>query len=142
MSRIILEPANPYDFADDDDLERLASEIYDATGKPTVVAFRPERGYGGPFFEAIHVWIPWQGIGGGLAVKVIELVVRSQVARWKRDRAEDPDTPPRPRTVTIYDGGGGALKSIEIDATTGDEPEVSEKPVDAIQPRPRPGASE
>ena len=136
MSRIILEPANPFDF-EDGDLEKLADELRNVAGKATVVARRPEHGYGVSFNEVLHVWIVWNQLGGPAASAVVIAVTKLAVSRWKRDRARHPDKT-RPRSVTIWGPNGKPLKSITVDAEEGDEPEVRDNPVDDIPVRPRP----
>lgn len=136
MSRIILEPGNPFDF-DDDALDELARELHAASGKATVVARRPEHGYGVTFNEVLHVWVVWNNLGGPYAVGLVLAVRKWAVKRWKADRAAHPDQP-RPRSVTIWGANGKPLKSIKVDLGEGDEPTVTDEPLDDIPERPRP----
>jgi hypothetical protein len=135
VSRIILEPGNPFDF--DGELEELAEELRSKTGKTTVVARRPEHGYGVSLHEVLHIWVVWNNLGGPAATALLLAVTGWAVRRWKQDQAKHPDRP-RPRSVIIWGSNGRPLKSITVDKQDGDEPVVIDEPLNEIPKRQRP----
>jgi hypothetical protein len=136
VSKIILEPGNPFDF-DDRDLEGLADELRVESGKPTVVVRRAEHGYGVSFHEVLHLWVVWNNLGGPEATAVVAAVTGWAIRRWKSDRVQHPNQP-RPRSVIIWGSNEKPLKSITVDALDADEPAVIEQPLDGIPKRERP----
>jgi len=136
LSRIILEPANPFDF-EDGSLEELGEELREETGKPTEVVRRPEHGYGVIFNEVLHVWLVWNTYGGPAATAAVAAITGWAKRRWKQDREKNPERP-RTRSVIFWGADGKPLKSITVEMGEGDEPIVVEQQLDDIPQRPRP----
>lgn len=134
----ILEPANPFDFSEDEIEELVAEVVRDDPAARVQVAFREERGYGVTLGEVVHIYLEVAG-GVGTAwgsFQTVRSVTRFLRGRWRRDRDENLEEHPRPRVVAIYDKAGKPLGSISIDSPGG-EP-VEEPAPDDSQPRPVP----
>jgi hypothetical protein len=121
MTHYVLEPGNPYDFSQEE-LGALAAEITERIPAADIsVKFRNERGYGVSLVEVIRVWTDIADAvkAAAEAGAVIALAVGWMRSRWRKDRDDHPDEPPRPRSVMLYGPGGEVLRSVRIDAPDG-----------------------
>jgi hypothetical protein len=124
---IVLEPGNPHDFSQVE-LSELANQLTDLHGFPTRVGIREERGYGVTFHEVMHVWVDVveATAGTGATAVLLKSIVDWARRRWKKDKADHPNSHPRPRSVILYDAKGHPIKIVRIDVPDG-EP-VEEEP--------------
>jgi hypothetical protein len=111
MTRLIVEPGNPYDLTDDEERELLAAMRESAPNDDVRVVRRPEQGYGVTLHEVVHVFVEnpeLVPVGAG----ALAGLVRWLRARWRKDG--------RIRVVPIYGPDGRALKTIRIEGPHGD----------------------
>ncbi len=120
--KVTISPGNPHDFSEGE-LEKLAQEIQQQTDDVTATVSIPlERGYGVTLHEVINLTVE---VGKDIvALRVAYAVLQSIVLwarkRWQQDRQNRPDSKPRPRTITLWDGTGKAVKSVEINLPDGE----------------------
>jgi hypothetical protein len=124
-TRVLIDPANPFDFVPSDFDELIAELAQDAPEIEVRRAFRPEVGYGGPLTEVLHVWMD---IAETIdAVATTAMVVKHFTGflrrRQEADRqnSEPGQGPPRKRALTLYVNGEVAREvSIDSDGTITD----------------------
>jgi hypothetical protein len=130
---IIIEPGNPFEF-DPSDLEDLRRDLEEDSNVSARTAFREEDGYGVSMHEVIWVWVPH----GVSIANTLRILIAWGRGRWKRERDDQPEATPRPRSIIILGPDGRPLKSVVIRSDT-DEPEDTtgtEDPTDFPRYRP------
>lgn len=118
--RVLVDPANPHDFAVGE-LEELGRRIVaSADGVEAVAVFREEEGYGGGLWEALDLWFEVSGgvVSTAIVGKTIYTTLGWLHERWKNDRAENAN--PRPRSLTVYDQEGRVVRQVMIDLPAGE----------------------
>jgi hypothetical protein len=123
--RVIVEPGNPFDF-DENELEELAEEIRRADSIASVdLAKRPEHGYGVTLIEVLNLYLEVYGATGTAwaTLKAVKGSVEWLKRRWQKDREDNPEEGPRPRSLRVYDENGKLLGSVKIDEPDGEPTE-------------------
>ncbi len=111
MTRLVLEPGNPYDFTQGE-LGALAEALREEdTTLDVVTIHRPEEGYGVTLTEVLHIFVEHKDevvLGTRAGVKLMQ-IMRD---RWKRDGRE--------RVVIVYGPDGEPLREVRIAGPDGD----------------------
>ncbi|MER8116464.1 hypothetical protein [Streptomyces sp. NPDC094031] len=119
---VTVRAANPYDF-DSAELEEVAQIIRAAASELDVqVMERSERGYGVNAGETLDLLLNTT-ITSAISIAMPALVAWAR-ARWKHEREEHPELPPRQRSVRIiYGPTGEVLRSVVVDLPDGEPSE-------------------
>ena len=128
MTRVFIEPGNPYDIGRAD-LEELATFVREGEPKFVVeISIGEEQGYGVTFAEVLRLYMDAGEIAGDTAALFAPLwiAVGWMRARWTRDKENHEGEQPRTRYVTLYGADGNKLKSIKIEMPDGEPEEIDE----------------
>jgi hypothetical protein len=138
--RLILDPANPFDF-EPGELEQFAAEAEaEAPAFSVIPVRRPEEGAGGPLTEVLHVWQDYSEVleHGEANLIVAVYLIKKLKERWTRERDKHPPpAKPRMRVLNEYDEKEELVRSVVIDLPDGEAKE-SEVPAGQHAPHPRP----
>ena len=136
---IILDPANPHDFTRgelDELVDRLREQAPDTE---VLAALRPEEGYGGPWSEALYLWLELKDNID--AVAAIAATIKWLKGRWERDRDKHPPPQkPRARSLTVIEEER-IVRRVTIDLPKG-EAVKEELDLDEALPHSKPSPDE
>ncbi len=119
MADITVRSRNPYDFTELE-LEELATTLRGVQAELSVEPQKhEERGYGVTPYEVIEIVSTVGGAAG--AMQLVQATIVWLQQRWGRQKSEHHERNPRPKVVKyIYGPDGRVLRSVTIDASTGE----------------------
>ncbi|MFE4622110.1 hypothetical protein [Streptomyces mirabilis] len=128
MLEIALRAPNPYDFTPQE-LEEIVSLLREDPELQVTVDVQPERGYGVTPIEVVVLVFVGKAVASGALAYGGEVAVKKAVGwardRWRREREEQPELPPRPRRIQIlYGPDDQVLREIAIDLPDGEPQET------------------